>query len=82
MTAPPMSPGSSPRRVRLFLAIGWTVILVKCLAVPWVIARWRIPIHPGWVIVPTLIFAALVTVVVLASNGIVPPAPAANLARK
>jgi len=30
------------------------------------IAHWQIPIHPGWVIVPTLIFAALVTFLVLA----------------
>jgi len=66
MTALPTFPGSLPRRVRLFLGIGWAVILGKCLAVPWVIARWQIPIHPGWVIVPTLIFAALVTGVVLA----------------
>jgi len=44
------------------------VILVKCLAVPWAIARWQIPIHPGWVIVPTVIFAALVTIVVLATR--------------
>jgi hypothetical protein len=55
-----------PRRVRLLLEIGWAVIVAKCLAVPWVIARWQVPIHPGWVIVPTLIFALLVTFLVLA----------------
>lgn len=55
-----------PRRVRLFLEVCWVVIIAKCLAVPWVITRWQIPVHPGWVIVPTLIFGALVTVVVLA----------------
>jgi hypothetical protein len=54
------------RRMRVFLGIGWVLIVAKCLAVPWVITRWRIPINPGWVVVPTLIFAALVTVVVLA----------------
>jgi hypothetical protein len=34
--------------------------------VPWVIRHWQIPINPGWVIVPTLIFAAVITLVVLA----------------
>jgi len=54
------------RRTRLFLEIGWLVIVVKCLVVPWVITRWQIPVHPGWVIVPTLMYAALVTIVVMA----------------
>jgi uncharacterized membrane protein len=66
MNALPTSPDSLPRRVRLFLEIGWAVIIVKCLAVPWVIAHWKIPFNPGWVIVPTLMFAVLVTVVVVA----------------
>jgi len=68
MTALSPSSRSVPRRVRLFLGIGWVVVVAKCLAVPWVIARWQIPIHPGWVIVPTLLFALLVTIVVLAAN--------------
>jgi hypothetical protein len=55
-----------PHRVRLFLEIGWAVIIAKCLAVPWLIARWQIPVHPGWVIVPTLIFAVLITLLVFA----------------
>ncbi|MGA2444174.1 MAG: hypothetical protein ABSG50_01955 [Opitutaceae bacterium] len=66
MPAPLTIPTALPRRVRLFLEIGWAVIIAKCLAVPWMIAHWQIPIHPGWVIVPTLIFAALVTFLVLA----------------
>jgi hypothetical protein len=59
------SPFPPPCRVRLFLEIGWAVIIAKCLTVPWLIARWQIPVHPGWVIVPTLIFAALITFLVL-----------------
>jgi len=51
------------------LEIGWAVIIAKCLAVPWVITRWQIPVHPGWVIVPTLLFAALVTLVILVWRG-------------
>jgi len=62
---PSLSSGLS-RRVRLLLEVGWLVIIAKCLAVPWVIARWQVPVHPGWVIVPTLVFGALVTLVVLA----------------
>ncbi len=54
------------RRTRWFLEIGWVVIIAKCLAVPWAVSRWQVPVHPGWVIVPTLLFAALVTVVVMA----------------
>ncbi len=52
-------------RTRRFLEIGWLVIIAKCLAVPWLISRWQIPVHAGWVIVPTLLFAALITVVVV-----------------
>ena len=49
----------------MFLEIGWALIIAKCLAVPWVINHWQIPVDPGWVIVPTLMFAALVTLLVL-----------------
>lgn len=65
MQAPLTMPAALPRRVRLLLEIGWAVIIAKCLAVPWVITRWQIPVHPGWVIVPTLILAAVVTFLVL-----------------
>jgi len=66
MQAPLVMPPVIPRRVRLWLEIGWAVIIAKCLAVPWVIDRWQIPVHPGWVIGPTLVFATLVTLLVLA----------------
>jgi len=66
MQADTMLAASVSRRTRLVLEIGWLVIIAKCLAVPWVVARWQVPIHPAWVIVPTLIFGALVTVVVVA----------------
>jgi hypothetical protein len=65
MQAPLTMPAALPRRVRLLLEIGWAVIVAKCLAVPWMITRWQIPVHPGWVIVPTLMFAALVTFLAL-----------------
>jgi membrane protein YdbS with pleckstrin-like domain len=65
MQAPLTLPAGMPRRVRLLLEICWVLIIAKCLAVPWVIAHWQIPVHPGWVIVPTLLFAALVTLLVV-----------------
>ncbi|HUJ43232.1 MAG TPA: hypothetical protein VLW52_06465 [Opitutaceae bacterium] len=66
MQTPVTLPIVVPRRMRMMLEVGWAVIIAKCLAVPWVIAHWQIPVHPGWVIVPTLLFAALVTLVVFA----------------
>jgi len=63
MQTPVTLPIVVPRRMRMMLEVGWAVIIAKCLAVPWVIAHWQIPVHPGWVIVPTLLFAALVTLV-------------------
>lgn len=48
-----------PVRVRWFMAIAWIVIALKCVLVWWVIQHWQVPIHPGWVIIPTLMFAAL-----------------------
>jgi len=56
---------AAPRAVLYGLSIGWIVVLAKCLAAPAVMRHFEVPIHPGWVIVPTLIFAALVTVLVL-----------------
>jgi len=56
------------RRLRLALLIGWPVIIVKCWTVPWIIARWQIPVHAGWVVGPTLLFATLVTLLVMAHH--------------
>ncbi len=50
-----------PVKVRWFLLGAWVLILAKCAAVAWVIDRWQVPFNAGWVIVPTLIFAAVAT---------------------
>ena len=50
-----------PMRVRWFLAAAWLVILAKCVAVTWAIDHWHVPFHAAWVVVPTLIFAAVAT---------------------
>lgn len=50
-----------PVRMRWFLLLAWLLILAKCTIVWWAIGHWNVPIHPGWVIWPTLITAALAT---------------------
>lgn len=65
MDSPVQSRSRLPRALQLGLAIGWLVIIAKCLAAPAIINHWNIPIGPAWVIVPTLIFAVLVTVLAL-----------------
>jgi hypothetical protein len=47
-----------PVRMRWILAIAWVVILAKCVVVTWAMNHWHVPIHPGWVVVPTLLLAA------------------------
>jgi hypothetical protein len=49
-------------RVRWFMAIAWLVILVKCVVVWWAMGRWHVPFHPLWIVAPTLLFAALASV--------------------
>jgi hypothetical protein len=53
------------RRVERLFAICWILILVKSVAVVWLFDRYHVPINPLWVIAPTVIFAALCTVVYL-----------------
>jgi hypothetical protein len=50
------------RSNRWFLGIAWLVIVAKCCVVGWVIPHYHVPIHPLWVIGPTVFFAAWVTV--------------------
>ena len=49
------------RRTLRIIALSWIVILAKCLLVVWAIERWQVPVHAGWVIWPTVAFAALAT---------------------
>ncbi len=51
------------RKVERLLILCWAVIAVKSVAVLWLFDRYHIPINPLWVIVPTVIFASLITVV-------------------
>ncbi|OHE89429.1 MAG: hypothetical protein A3G75_01155 [Verrucomicrobia bacterium RIFCSPLOWO2_12_FULL_64_8] len=42
---------------------GWLIIVVKCFVVIWAIDHWAVPLHPYWIMVPTIIFAAVCTAV-------------------
>jgi hypothetical protein len=48
-----------PARLRWWVALAWVVIVVKCVVVWWAVRHWQMPFHPGWVVGPTLLFAAL-----------------------
>lgn len=47
---------------RLILA-GWLAIVIKCFVVIWAIDHWAAPFSPYWIIVPTILMAALCTAV-------------------
>lgn len=58
----PVGSSFGPARIRFFMAIAWLVILIKCVLVSWAVDHWRMPFHAGWIIVPTVTFALLATV--------------------
>ena len=58
-----------PVRMRWFLGAAWILILVKCAIVWWAIGHWQVPVHPAWIVLPTLLFAALATVLGLAPHA-------------
>ncbi len=47
---------------RRFLGVAWLMIVAKCVVVWWAIPHYHVPVHPMWIIGPTLFFAGLVTV--------------------
>lgn len=51
------------RRMRWIMTVAWMVIAMKCVLVWWAIDYWHVPIHPMWIVAPTLIFAALATLI-------------------
>jgi uncharacterized membrane protein YgcG len=53
------------KRVERVIAICWVIILVKSFAVLWLFDRYNVPVNALWVIAPTVVFAALCTVVYL-----------------
>jgi hypothetical protein len=53
------------RRVERVIAVCWVIIIIKCAAVVWLFDHYKVPVNPLWVVAPTVIFAALITVVYL-----------------
>ncbi|HEY3757850.1 MAG TPA: hypothetical protein VGL42_16970 [Opitutaceae bacterium] len=51
------------RKFERLLWIFWGVIVVKCVLVWWLMRHYHVPFHPLWVVLPTLMFAALCTAV-------------------
>ena len=49
------------RAVERLILVAWAIIIVKCFVVAWAIKHYAIPVHPGWVVVPTLFMAAICT---------------------
>jgi hypothetical protein len=49
------------RRLEVVLAIGWVLVLAKCVAVWWACRAYAVPFNPWWLIGPTLAFASLCT---------------------
>jgi len=64
MELAPDSHSRAPRSIIVAVVVGWVLIALKCTLLPGLFQRWQVPVHPGWVIVPTLIFAGLVTVLI------------------
>jgi hypothetical protein len=51
------------RRIERLFVVAWILIALKTAFVLWAVPHYHIPFSPYWVIVPTLIFAALCTAV-------------------
>jgi hypothetical protein len=52
-------------KVERLLLVCWVLIALKSWLVIWAVAKYHVPIHPLWVIVPTVLFALLCTLVYL-----------------
>ncbi len=52
----------NPWMERLILGC-WLLIVIKCFVVIWAVNRWSIPFSPYWIILPTIMMAALCTAV-------------------
>jgi hypothetical protein len=57
--APPREARS--RRAERWIIAGWLLIAVKCTAIWWLIGTYRVPIHPLWLVGPTVLFGLLAT---------------------
>lgn len=51
------------RRMQWLLLTGWILIAAKSWLIIWAVEHYHVPVNPFWVIVPTVIFAAVCTLV-------------------
>jgi hypothetical protein len=51
------------RRVGRLLLAGWVLIAVKSWVIIWAVKKFHVPVDPQWVIVPTVIFGIVCTLV-------------------
>jgi hypothetical protein len=51
-----------------FLGAVWLLILAKCALVWWAMVHWNVPFHPAWIVLPTLLFAGLATLLWLTAD--------------
>ena len=56
----PLRERRDPRAER-WIIVGWLLIVVKCAALWWLIEAYRVPIHPLWLVAPTVLFGLLAT---------------------
>jgi hypothetical protein len=47
------------KRMRWFMGVAWLLITVKCIVVWWAMNHWAVPFHPLWIVAPTVVFAAI-----------------------
>lgn len=48
-------------RVERLIVAGWVLIAIKSVVVWWACQHYTVPVHPLWVIVPTVLMALLCT---------------------
>lgn len=51
------------RRFERWIIAGWVLIIAKCVALWWLIDAYQVPIHPMWLVGPTVAFGLLATAV-------------------
>jgi hypothetical protein len=44
-----------------FVVVGWTLILTKCALASFAISHWNVPVDPGYIWWPSVIFGAVCT---------------------
>jgi hypothetical protein len=55
-------PARNPRVERI-IALGWILIAFKSAFIWWACSRYQVPIHPLWIIAPTVMFGLLCTAI-------------------